>query len=402
MKALYMIDSLRAGGKERQAVSLLKGLAQRGVEILVVCMGEDHFFGPSLRETTIRLEHLLRRRRWDPVAFIRLHHLVQGFRPDVLHTTCWMTSFYALPVGKIHRIPVVNGSIRNAFTRGGIRWKVERMLLKLSDARVANSRAGFNSRRFRATDPGNYVIYNGFDFSRLSPTEPQILQKMLDLSQGKRIVGMVAEFREDKDYATYFEAARLILRKRSDVCFVAVGGGKNLEVLRQRYGIDNSGIQFLGRQTAVESIVSTFEIGVLATYTEGISNAIMEYMALGKPVVSTDGGGTTELVINGVTGFVVPPQQPKALAERIELLLERPELSTVFGKAAQQRIRTRFSIQQLVDTTLQSYRSVLRPAFCGESVAVSGSMRARAQARTSRPFPSRGDSEERSNRTEVY
>src|SRR5205823_6785568 len=127
VKALYVIDSLRAGGKEQQTVSLLKGLSRRRVEILAVCMGGDHFFEPSLRETTVRLEGLLRRRRWDPMVFIRLHHLVQAFQPDVLHTMCWMTSFYALPVGKLHRIPVVNGSIRNAFTHGGIRWKVERL-----------------------------------------------------------------------------------------------------------------------------------------------------------------------------------------------------------------------------------------------------------------------------------
>ena len=85
-------------------------------------------------------------------------------------------------------------------------------------------------------------------------------------------------------------------------------------------------------------------------------------MALGKPVVATDGGGTSELVIDGITGFLVAPQRPETLAEKIELLLERPDLSRAFGEAGRQRIRARFSLQQLVDGTLQVYRSVLEGA----------------------------------------
>jgi glycosyltransferase involved in cell wall biosynthesis len=359
MRIVYMIDSLRAGGKERQSVALLKGLAKRGVESLVVSMGPDRFFEQSLREGMIRLEYLQRKRRWDPCVFIQLDRFIRGFRPNLLHTNCWMTSFYALPLGKLHNIPVVNGSIRNAFAQGGIRWQIERVLLKLSDARIANSRAGFFSRGLRPGGRSNYVVYNGFDFARLTQPDPHVVKMMADLAQGKRIVGMVAQFKDDKDYPTYFEAARRILQKRSDVVFVAVGGGKNLEALRQRYSVYSPSIQFLGLQTAIESIVSTFSIGVLATYTEGLSNAIMEYMALRKPVVATEGGGTVELVVDGVTGILVPPQQPQMLADKIECLLDSPELAASFGKAGEQRLRDLFSIRQLIDRTWESYRAVL-------------------------------------------
>jgi glycosyltransferase involved in cell wall biosynthesis len=359
MRIVYMTDSLRAGGKERQSVALLKGLAERGVESLVVSMGSDRFFEPSLRESVVRIEYLERKQRWDLGVFIQLDRLIRGFRPDLLHTNCWMTSFYAWPLGKLHAIPLVNGSIRNAFAQDGIRWQIERILLKLSDARIGNSRAGFLSRGFRLDARGNYVVYNGYDFARITQPDPQIVKMMNDLAQGNRIVGMVAQFKDDKDYSTYFEAARRILQKRSDVVFVAVGGGKNLEALRQRYSAYSPSIQFLGLQTAIESIVSTFSIGVLATYTEGLSNAIMEYMALGKPVVATDGGGTVEIVVDGVTGFLVPPRQPQILADKIERLLDSPELAASFGKAGEQRLRGLFSIRQLIDRTWESYRAVL-------------------------------------------
>jgi glycosyltransferase involved in cell wall biosynthesis len=361
VRILYLIDGLQAGGKERQAVSLLQGLAQRGVEILVVCMGEHPFFGECLAGNNIRFELALRRRRWDIGMFVQLNRLLRKFDPDLLHTTCWMTSFYALPLGKLHRTPVVNGSIRNAFGCGGARWRMERILLRLSDARIANSRAGFLSRGF-IEGAQNYVAHNGFDFSRLAQFDPEIVQKLQSMVAGRRIVGMVAEFRDNKDHRTFLEAARLILQKRSDVSFVAVGGGKNLEDLRQRYETKEPGIRFLGRQKSVESVITGFEIGVLTTYTEGISNSVMEYMALGKPVVATDGGGTSELILNGEQGFLVPPSDPESVAEKIELLLDDPARAKEMGAAGRRRLEECFSIQQLVEKHIGMYGEVLRAA----------------------------------------
>jgi len=233
------------------------------------------------------------------------------------------------------------------------------MLLRLSDARIANSTAGLVSRGFRPDARGNFVAYNGFDSSRLDSLRHDGASELLKLAQGRRIVGMVAQFRDDKDHTTYFEAARRILQKRSDILFVAIGDGKNLQKFRTMYETGNDDIRFLGRQSAVEGLIATFEIGVLTTYTEGISNALMEYMALGKPVIATNGGGTDELVQDGVTGFLMPARQPHAVAEKIELLLNNPKLGAAFGKAGEQRLRDHFSLQQLVESNMNCYLSAL-------------------------------------------
>jgi glycosyltransferase involved in cell wall biosynthesis len=359
VRILYLIDGLQAGGKERQAVSLLRGLAQQGVEILVVCMGEYRFFSDFLVGSNIRFQPMLRRHRWDPGIFVKLNQLLREFKPDLLHTNCWMTSFYALPLGKLRGTPLVNGSIRNAFDCGGLRWRMERILMQLSDARIANSRAGLCSRGFPVDGARNYVVHNGFDFARLSQLDSQGKQKLQILVAGRRVVGMVAEFRDNKDYSTYLEAARLILRKRSDVAFVAVGDGKNLEELRKRYETKDPGILFLGRQNSVESVVNGFEIGVLTTYTEGISNSVMEYMALGKPVVVTDGGGTSELIRDDEEGFLVPPSDPKLVAEKIEILLDDPAKAKAMGVAGRRRLEENFSIERLVENYLRMYKEVL-------------------------------------------
>ena len=121
-------------------------------------------------------------------------------------------------------------------------------------------------------------------------------------------------------------------------------------------------IEFVCQQKNVDRIVAAFDIRVLATFAEGISNSIMEYMAFGKPVVATDGGGTDELVVDGETGFLVPPKQPEALAARIEYLLDNPGIARRMGQAGEARLRDNFSTKAMVDDTITLYeRAVAGP-----------------------------------------
>ena len=143
MKILFYTDSFRLGGKERQLVELIKGLKRsENVNLLVVCMDRGEFFEPDAKNLGVDLRFLPRKMRWDPSVLIRLYNVFAEFKPDIVHTNSLMTSAYALPLTKIFRIPLINGSIRNAFEDNGLRWKLERALLRCSDYRVANSLAG--------------------------------------------------------------------------------------------------------------------------------------------------------------------------------------------------------------------------------------------------------------------
>ena len=143
LRVLHLVDSLRVGGKERQVVELLKGLRSvKHVQLMVVTMGSEQFYVPDIQRLGIPLLYLVRKRRWDPMLFSRLWAILREFRPQILHTNSDMATFYALPLTKLRRIRLVNGTIRNAFSGRGFRWAVQKLLLRLSDARVANSNAG--------------------------------------------------------------------------------------------------------------------------------------------------------------------------------------------------------------------------------------------------------------------
>ncbi|MFT7603037.1 MAG: glycosyltransferase involved in cell wall biosynthesis [Saprospiraceae bacterium] len=114
-------------------------------------------------------------------------------------------------------------------------------------------------------------------------------------------------------------------------------------------------VLFPGQRKDIESVVNTFDIGVLSTFTEGISNSIMEYMVLGKPVIASGGGGTPELVIDGETGFVIPSKSPEIMVEKINQLLDNPGLCQEMGEKGKQRIYDHFTLASMEKSYLELY-----------------------------------------------
>ena len=271
-----------------------------------------------------------------------------------------MSSAYALPVAKLLGVPLINGSIRNCFQSSTLRWKVERALLSFSDFRIANSTAGLQSRGFSPESEKDFVIHNGFDLSRVQGLENGADTLSANHVSGQDQVGMVAEFRPDKDFKTFLLAARRLLASRPNVTFVTVGDGETLDAMKALVSDKGNRIQFLGRRKDVENVVRCFSVGVLATFTEGISNSIMEYMVMGKPVVATDCNGSKELVLEGETGFLVPPQHPDALADRIAYLLDNPAEAQRMGDAGRRHIEEHFSLKTMVDKTVDIYERAIQ------------------------------------------
>lgn len=361
MRVLYYTDSLRLGGKERQLVELLKGLKQRDdMEVLLVCMDRGEFYEPDVKALSIPMRYLFRKTRWDPLVIRGFYQLVKEFKPDVIHTNSMMSSAYALPIAKLFGVPLINGSIRNSFQYSTLRWKVERALLAWSDFRIANSMAGLRSRGFSLDSAKDFVIHNGFDLSRTQGLENQTDAEQSKDGNGRQQVGMIAEFRADKDFKTFLLAARRILSSRQNVTFVTVGDGETLEAMKEFVSDAGDRVQFLGRRKDVEKITSSFSVGVLATFTEGISNSIMEYMVMAKPVVATDCSGSSELVREGETGFLVPRQDPEALANSIAYLLDNPDEARRMGQAGRKHIEEHFSLKTMVDKTVDIYRHAIR------------------------------------------
>jgi len=326
-------------------------------------MNEDIHY-PEVLELDISINYLIRSSRKDITIYLKLYYLCKIFRPDIIHTWDSMTSFYSLPIAKLFKIKLINGSIRNATPSKvfSIPWFIAKLTFPLYDKIISNSYAALKVNKI--SKHKSFCIHNGFDFDRtLNIINKKIIRHQLGITT-KHVVGMVASFTEKKDYETFFKTASEILFERQDITFIAIGDGPTYSSFKKKYKpIDKGKILFLGRINNVEKIINIFDIGVLLTnrnvHEESISNSIMEYMALGKPVIATKGGGTVELVTDGVTGFLVNNPSPQEMAEKILFLLDNEDLADKMGKAGNKRIETKFSIDQMINSYLELYNRIL-------------------------------------------
>lgn len=365
IKILMVTESFRIGGKERRLLELLKGLRNYpSIECHVVLL-KDLVQYQGVDELPYKVTVLRRIIKKDPTIAFRLRKLITLYQPDIIHTWGGMASVYAIPLGKMMGIKTVNGMVTNS-TRLKLfseNWNRSRLTFPFSDVVLSNSKAGL--RAYGVNGNKGKVVYNGFNPDRLGNLAPaQEVRQQFGLAT-PYIIGMVGALHDRKDFFTFIKAARRVLSVRTDTTFVIVGDGPNFEICKQLAGNEfNQGIRFLGKQSDVESIVNTFAIGVLATnqriHGEGISNSIMEYMALGKPVIATEGGGNGEIVLNGETGYLVREFSATELADKINYLLGYPELSAKMGQRGRERVERFFSIDQMVEGTLEVYRGLVK------------------------------------------
>jgi len=360
IRVLHIIDSVRGGGKERQFVELLKGLVSRKDIVSDVILMSDIVDYTEFRRFGISTHLLARHNRYDFGIFRRLRKLVRELEPDVVHSWNPMCTFYGAPVAWLAGVKFIDGSVRAAppnLTWRNLDFFIRKLTTPFADLVIGNSLAGL--RAYDVPPKKSICVYNGFDPARISQlANPTEIKHQLDITT-PNIVGMVASFSVFKDYDTFFAIGRQITTARDDVTFVAIGDGEHFDAYRNQFPERRfPRIKMLGWRPDVEDVVQTFTVGVLFSPSEGLPNAIMEYMALAKPVVASSGGGTPELVIEGKTGYLVADGDVSAAIDRIQELLDDEELALSLGKNGQRVIREDFTIEKMVSVYIRLYEGL--------------------------------------------
>lgn len=360
MKILMVIDTLRAGGKERRLIELIKCLKAYWIECEIIVLSKIIEYEEIL-STSIIIHQLERKHKKDVGVFFKIYKIVKNYNPDVIQVWEFMSAVYATPIAKITRTKVINAVIGDAPEKLTIlskKWIGNKINFALASAIISNSAAGL--RAYKAPLHKSYVFPNGFDFTRINDLSQNIEIRNKFNVYSQKIVGMVAAFSNFKDYETFILAANIVLKKHENISFICVGSGINLAHIKSL--VDKkfvNKVTFCGQQGDVLSIINLFDIGVLSTFTEGVSNAIMEYMALGKPVIATKGGGTEELVLHNKTGYLIEQKNPEELAEKIIYLLNHTTKANKMGNNGRQRVKSEFGIIKMTESYIALYKEVL-------------------------------------------
>jgi len=361
MKILMVIDRLGAGGKERRFTELARALRYRSEVSFEIVVMDDYIYYNEINSLGVNIRRVLRKNRKDLSVYKKLWNILGDYQPDMVH--CWesMTAVYLAPLCRLRKIPLINGMVTNVPLSpvfSSYHWRRAKLTFPLSDVIVGNSMAGL--RAYGAPGKKSKVIYNGFNFDRLNGiADKNVVRKDLAIVT-EYVVGMVASFGMPKDYRTYYKAAQKLLDQRDDITFLALGTGTESE---ESVSMIDSGyrskFRLIGKKTDIESYINIMDICVLSSRTEGISNAILEYMALGKPVIASNTGGTPELVDDNNSGFLFTPGDHAALATKLNSLLNDGELRRKMGTHARSRVIDHFSIDQMVNRYIDLYKMVM-------------------------------------------
>jgi len=359
---------MTSGGKERRLTELMKSLRKiPEIDFELAVMSTDIHYR-EVFDLGIKIHYLLRKSRRDLTVFKAYYKLCKAYRPDIVH--CWdsMTAIYVTPVCKILKIKLVNGMVVDTQVRQNVRnkfWLRARLTFPFADVVVGNSVVGLAS--YKAPKNKSLCVYNGIDLSRLERIrDKSIIYQVIfgEIPEDFFIIGMVAAFEVRKDYDTLIKAALDLVKSYPKLRFILVGAGINLDRCKQIVPETlHDRIIFTGKRSDVESVVNIFDVGVLLTnakaHGEGVSNSIIEYMAVGKPVIATRGGGTNEIVFDGRNGYLIDPENAEQLKGKICLLMKDPELCIKLGDEGKKTILERFDLRIMTQKYVELYNKLI-------------------------------------------
>jgi glycosyltransferase involved in cell wall biosynthesis len=375
-RLLVVTESLGIGGTESHLIRLLVPLIQRGWNIAVYCLSErgcraDQVSASGIQVvssplSTDRSAGESRNPVKIALAANRLFWLLRQWRPDIVHFYLPGPYLVGAPVSLAAGTPVKIMSRRSLSCyqkRRPLAALTERLLHRHMDAIIGNSRAvvgELTSEKIR--NDKIRLIYNGIEASACHP-EPLEARRKLGLDP-QMLVGLtVANLIEYKGHHHLIEALAQVSRDLPPHWRVLCAGRdqglrSKLETLVAARGISQN-VQFLGEYSEVSMLFAAADFGVLSSWEEGFSNVVLEAMAAGLPMIVTDVGGNPEAVLNGETGFVVPPRDPAALGGAILRMARDPDLRRRLGDAGQARVKQEFSMERCVDAHLSLYEELL-------------------------------------------
>jgi glycosyltransferase involved in cell wall biosynthesis len=286
---------------------------------------------------------------------------------DLVHAHDFYTNIFGTAAAKLAGVRARIASRRE--TEGirspAKRW-LERRAFNAASAVVANAEAIRTQLIAEGLPPEKVVtIHNGLDYAHVAPSpeaRPAELLQSFHLPNSRRYVTIVANMRHVmKDQATFLRAAQLTRAAVPDSSFILAGEGEQMPVL-QKLAVD-LGLEdyafFLGRCNRVADLLAISHVCVLSSKgVEGFSNSILEYMAAGLPVVATDVGGAREAVIDGVTGYIVKPEDYETMAARLISLLSESG-GWAMGERGRKRVLEQFSCKAQLARVEQLYERLL-------------------------------------------
>ncbi|HRS95692.1 MAG TPA: glycosyltransferase [Candidatus Latescibacteria bacterium] len=361
IRVLHVINTLAPGGAETLVTSLCQALPREGVEPLVAYLFGDGTLGERLKDHGIGVERLSHGSRPSLFALPRAISLIRSRKIDLVHAHLVYAGIVAKIAARFTGVPVV-------MTRHWVSDPKQKTFLFRLDDRL--------TRRYVSTliAVGEQVRAAILTEKLMPPERVVVLRNAVDVSrfrvkqhevvEGESfVVGTVGRLEAPKAHGVFLEAIARLRETFPGVRGLIAGDGRlrsQLEETRVRLGLEGV-VDFVGAIPAegIPDFLNSLDVFVLTSNWEGLPMALIEASASGLPVVGTDVGGVGEVVVDEVTGYLVPPGNPSEIASRVACLLKNTELRATLGVNARHRAETEFDVTRLAHDTAGLYRATL-------------------------------------------
>lgn len=384
---LFVIGTLQRGGAEGQLVTLATRLDRRRFRPHVLCLTDTGPLARPLQDAGVPVElfgfkafipargfGLLRAMWLWPREILRLSGTIRRIGPDIIHGFLFWAYVLGTLAGRLAGVPVRVASRRSLseFKAQHPRHRrLEHLANRWVSIVVANSEAvrqdSLATERLRPSQVR--VIHNGV--RRAEAMGPRTLaREALGIPTDAIVATVVANLIAYKGHEVFLHSWAKSWRPGAVALLVGDGPERaRLERIALSLGLPSGAVRFLGTRADVPDVLGATDLFVLPSFEEGFSNAILEAMAAGAPVIATDVGGNREAVVDGVTGLIVAPRDVAALADALSRLLGNADVRRRLGRAGRTRAEQIFSIDAMVHGYESLYEEQLAVARHGQGQA---------------------------------
>ncbi|MEJ2888092.1 glycosyltransferase [Actinomycetospora aeridis] len=369
---MFVVPTLAVGGAERHAATLLTSVDPERVRGSVVCLQDRGRRGGNwarIEAADVRRTELHRGKR-DVVGMIcGLLREMHREQPDIVVLRGFNAEILGRVAGILAGVPHLLVWVRNCgdvVPAGRGRRLLNRVLARMTDdvygvaygqLPYITGELGYDAEKLR-------IVYNGIDPTWIDAgdDDPAATRAELGVGADETVVGTVAVMRPEKDHPTLLRAFRQVADRRDDVRLALVGDGperERLEALIDELGLRER-VLLLGHHNDVRRLLRTFDVFTLSSRTvEACPNSLLEAMSAGIPAVCTAVGGVPEMIVDGVTGRVVPSEDPDRLAGGLLELLDDPAAAREMGAAGRRRVREVFTLDRSVSEAQNAFEETV-------------------------------------------
>jgi glycosyltransferase involved in cell wall biosynthesis len=364
LNVLQLIPTLDRSGAEKQMVLLAKGLPRERFRVEVAALTRLGPFEAELKAAGIPVTAIGKHFRFDPIALVRLAQFLKARAFDVVQTWLFAANTYGRVAAHLAQVPVVVvAEMAVDLWKGRVDRSVDYRLARWCDRVVGNSHAVVDFyRQLGVPEDRLAMIYSGINDERLPVVDQGELRTALGFDEKAPLVLFAGRLAEQKRVHDLLRALDLVQHVQPDVRAVIAGDGplrSQLEASAYAYHL-NGRVRFLGHRGDLPQLIAGADLVVLPSAYEGLPNVVLEAMQFGKPVVATAAPGTTELVVDGETGVLVPIGDAPLMARAIRDLVRNPALAQQMGSAGRARVNEGFRAEAMIARFAELYESLAR------------------------------------------